>query len=130
MQENPTRNFPLRLIHAFSSLPIEVEKSPIHEEKIKILCVDDDESILRGYKLNLRKEFDVHLAKGGESGVEIFKKVGGFSVVLSDMRMPGMNGSEMLSEINQLDPNIVNILITGHADFDLAKECSQFGKSF
>lgn len=130
MQENPTRNFPLRLIHAFSSLPIEVEKSPIHEEKIKILCVDDDESILRGYKLNLRKEFDVHLAKGGESGVEIFKKVGGFSVVLSDMRMPGMNGSEMLSKINQLDPNIVNILITGHADFDLAKDAVNSGKVF
>ena len=130
LTENPTRNFPLRLIHAFSTLPVEVEQSPIHDEKIKVLCVDDDESILRGYQLNLRKDFDVHVAKGGESGIEIFKKVGGFSVVLSDMRMPGMNGSEMLSKINQLDPDIANILITGHSDFDIAKEAINSGKVF
>ena len=75
-----TRHFPLRLIHAFSSLPVEVAESPIHVDKVKILCVDDDESILRGYQLNLGKIFDVHVAKSGESGIEIFKKVSGFSV--------------------------------------------------
>lgn len=130
LAENPTRNFPLRLIHAFSSLPVEVEQSPIHEEKVKVLCVDDDESILRGYQLNLRKDFDLHVAKGGESGIEIFKKVGGFSVVLSDMRMPGMSGSEMLAEINKLDPDIATVLITGHSDFDTAKEAINSGKVF
>ena len=130
LTESPTKHLPLRLIHAYSSLPIKPEKSELHEEKVKILCVDDDESILRGYKLNLRKEFDVHVAKGGESGIEIFKKVGGFSVVLSDMRMPGINGAEMLSEINKLDSDIVNILITGHSDFEVAKEAVNSGKVF
>ena len=130
LSENPTRNLPLRLIHAFSSLPVVVEKSPIHQDKIKVLCVDDDESILRGYQLNLRKDFDIHIAKSGESGIEIFKKVGGFSVVLSDMRMPGMNGLEMLSEINKIDSDIVNIIITGHGDFDLAKEAVNSGKIY
>ena len=130
LSENPTRNLPLRLIHAFSSLPIQVEKSPVNEEKIKVLCVDDDESILRGYQLNLRKDFDIHIAKSGESGIDIFKKVGGFSVVLSDMRMPGMNGLEMLSEISKLDPTSVNIIITGHTDFDLAKEAVNSGKIY
>ena len=61
--------------------PFRSEKSPVNEEKIKVLCVDDDESILRGYQLNLRKDFDIHIAKSGESGIDIFKKVGGFSVV-------------------------------------------------
>jgi FixJ family two-component response regulator len=130
LPENPTRNFPLRLIHAFSSLPIEPDQSPLHEDKIKILCVDDDESILRGYQLNLRKDFDLHVAKSGESGIEIFKKVGGFSVVLSDMRMPGMNGSKMLGEINKIDPNIASVLITGHSDFDVAKEALNSGNVF
>ena len=41
-----------------------------------------------------------------------------------------MNGSEMLSEINKIDPDIVSILITGHADFDVAKEAVNSGKSF
>jgi len=130
LPENPTRNFPLRLIHAFSSLPIQPDQSPVHEDKIKVLCVDDDESILRGYQLNLRKDFDIHLAKSGESGIEIFKKVGGFSVVLSDMRMPGMNGSKMLAEINKIDPNIVSVLITGHSDFEVAKDAVNSGKVF
>ena len=69
-------------------------------------------------------------AKSGKSAIEIFKKVGGFAVVLSDMRMPEMNGSEMLSEINKIDPDIVSIIITGHADFDLAKEAVNSGKVF
>ena len=111
-------------------MPIEVKKSPQHEDKIKVLCVDDDESILQAYKLNLRRDFDIHIAKSGESGIEIFKKVGGFSVVLSDMRMPGMDGFEMLNEINKLDSGIVNILITGYADFNLAKEAVNSGKIF
>ena len=130
LPENPTRNFPLRLIHAFSSLPIEPDQSPLHEDKIKVLCVDDEESILRGYQLNLRKDFDLHVAKSGESGIEIFKKVGGFSVVLSDMRMPGMDGSKMLGEINKIDSNIVSVLITGHSDFDVAKEALNSGNVF
>lgn len=130
LPENPTTHLPLRLIHAYSSLPIVPAQSPVHEEKTKVLCVDDDESILEGYKLSLRGEFDLHFAKSGKSAIEIFKKVGGFAVVLSDMRMPEMNGSEMLSEINKIDPDIVSILITGHADFDVAKEAVNSGKVF
>ena len=44
------------------------------------------------------------------------------------MRMPGMSGSEMLSEINKLDPDIASVLITGHSDFDTAKEAINQGK--
>ena len=54
LSENPLA-IASRLIHAFSNLPIQVEKSPVNEEKIKVLCVDDDESILRGYQLNLER---------------------------------------------------------------------------
>ena len=43
-----------------------IRKISVNEEKIKVLCVDDDESILRGYQLNLRKDFDIHIAKSGE----------------------------------------------------------------
>ena len=46
------------------------------------------------------------------------------------MRMPGINGAEMLSEINKLDSDIVNILITGQSDFEVAKEAVNSGKVF
>ena len=42
----------------------------------KILCVDDEESILRGFKLNLRDKFDLHLASDGKEGLELFKREG------------------------------------------------------
>ena len=44
----------------------------------KILCVDDEESILRGFQLNLRKDFELHLASDGVEGLELFEEEGGF----------------------------------------------------
>ena len=54
----------------------------------KILCVDDEESILKGFQLNLRKDFELHLASNGVEGLEVFDREQGFALVLSDMRMP------------------------------------------
>ena len=65
----------------------------------KILCVDDEEAILKGFQLNLRKNFEVHLASDGVEGLKIFEENKDFAVVLSDMRMPRMDGATMLSEI-------------------------------
>ena len=100
LSPNPTKVLPLRLIHSYSCLPIE-RKTEV-SAKPKILCVDDEESILKGFQLHLRDDFEVHLAQSGDEGLEIFKKEGDFSIVLSDMRMPGMSGANMLSEINKL----------------------------
>ena len=67
----------------------------------KILCVDDEEAILKGFQLNLRKNFKVHLASDGVEGLKIFEENKDFAVVLSDMRMPRMDGATMLSEIKR-----------------------------
>ena len=96
----------------------------------KILCVDDEESILRGFQLNLRKDFELHLASDGVEGLEIFEKEGGFALVLSDMRMPRMNGAEMLAEIKKRDHEVSTILLTGHTDFDSAMAAVNDGNVF
>ena len=62
--ENPTQKLPLRLIHAFSCLPIK-SIQPKQLGKTKVLCVDDDESILRGFRLNLGRDFEVITASNG-----------------------------------------------------------------
>ena len=90
----------------------------------KILCVDDEDSILRGFQLNLRKDFELHLARDGVEGLEVFDKEGGFALVLSDMRMPRMNGAEMLAEIKKRDNEVSTVLLTGHTDFDSAMALS------
>ena len=96
----------------------------------KILCVDDEESILRGFKLNLRKDFDVHLASNGVEGLEVFEQEKDFAVVLSDMRMPEMDGATMLSEIKKKNHEVVTILLTGHTDFESAVAAVNEGNVF
>ena len=44
----------------------------------KILCVDDEESILKGFQLNLRKDFELHMASNGAEGLEVFDRERGF----------------------------------------------------
>ena len=96
----------------------------------KILCVDDEEAILRGFKLNLRNSFELHFASDGREGLDVFKREGGFAVVLSDMRMPQMSGSEMLQEIKKIDSEVVTVLLTGHTDFESAMSAVNDGNVF
>ncbi len=84
--------------------------------KEQILFVDDDADILASMKMNLRKMFKVETALSGLEGLDILAKSGPFPVVVSDMRMPGMNGAQFLSEVKQRTPDSVRILLTGQAD--------------
>ncbi len=96
----------------------------------KILCVDDEESILKGFQLNLRKDFELHLASNGAEGLEVFEREKGFALVLSDMRMPEMNGATMLSHIKKIDSEVVTVLLTGHTDFESAIAAVNEGNVF
>ena len=84
----------------------------------KVLVVDDEESILKGIKLNLGRIFDITLANGPNKALQAFKEDGPFEVVVSDMRMPGMDGATMLRTIKEANPEVMTILLTGHADFE------------
>jgi DNA-binding NtrC family response regulator len=60
----------------------------------RILCVDDDRNILNGYKRQLHKQFIIETALGGDAGLRIISSGESFAVVVSDLRMPGMDGIE------------------------------------
>jgi len=94
----------------------------------KILFVDDDLNILHSFKRNLRKHFNIATASGGEEGLEKLTQDGPFAVVVSDMRMPGMNGTQFLSQVREKYPNIVRILLTGQADMKDAIEVVNQGQ--
>ena len=84
----------------------------------KVLIVDDEEAILKGIKLNLGREFSISTAKESQEALEIVREHGPFDVVVSDMRMPGMDGATLLRTIKEENPQIMTILLTGHADFE------------
>jgi len=94
----------------------------------KILFVDDDLNILHSFKRNLRKHFNIATASGGEEGLEKLTQDGPFAVVVSDMRMPGMNGTQFLSQVREKYPNTVRILLTGQADMKDAIEVVNQGQ--
>jgi response regulator RpfG family c-di-GMP phosphodiesterase len=87
----------------------------------RVLCVDDETYVLEGLCDTLRRGFDVRIATGGVEGLGILRSdPAAFAVVISDMRMPEMEGSEFLREARQVAPDVVRMLLTGYADVDSA----------
>jgi response regulator RpfG family c-di-GMP phosphodiesterase len=98
--------------------------------KPKVLCVDDEPMVLDGLLLHLRRKFDVVVATSGLDGLAAIDKGDPFAVVVSDMRMPGMDGAEFLSRARKAAPDTVRVLLTGHADFDMALAAVNQGQIF
>ncbi|TWT94327.1 Hydrogenase transcriptional regulatory protein hupR1 [Neorhodopirellula pilleata] len=96
----------------------------------KILLVDDDPNILRGFQRQLRKTFDIHLALGGLDALEILRNEGPFAVVVSDMQMPEMSGVELLAKIRDLHEHTIRIMLTGNADQQTAVDAVNQGHIF
>lgn len=82
----------------------------------KILLVDDEPNILDGYKRSLRKYFEVDTAQSGQQALLAIQSNVSYAVIVSDMRMPGMDGVEFLARAKQICPDSVRIMLTGNAD--------------
>lgn len=96
----------------------------------RILCVDDEPKILAVYQRMLQTEFDIEIAEGPEKGLAVVAERGPFAVVVSDMRMPIMNGAQFLSRVRAISPNSVRILLTVYADQESAVEAINDGNVF
>jgi len=96
----------------------------------KILCVDDDENVLASFKRQLRKQFEVETALGGQEGLELLNKIGPVAVIISDMSMPGMDGIQFLTKVKDVWADTVRIMLTGHADLMTAIESVNEGNIF
>lgn len=82
----------------------------------RILLVDDDVNILKAYLRNLRLKYDITVAESGMTGIKIINESEPFALVLSDYRMPEMDGVKFLSEVKKLVPDTVRMMLTGYAD--------------
>jgi putative nucleotidyltransferase with HDIG domain len=98
----------------------------------KILFVDDEPNIIQGIKrmfYNMKNEWEMFFALSGEEALRLLEK-GSFDVVISDMRMPNMDGAELLNKVCDLYPQTVRIILSGHSDEKMilraAKSTHQF----
>jgi response regulator RpfG family c-di-GMP phosphodiesterase len=96
----------------------------------RILCVDDEASVLRGLERSLFDTFEIETALSGEEALKHLAQGEPFAVVMSDMRMPGMDGATLLSRIRQLYPNTVRVLLTGYAEVNAAIAAVNEGQIF
>lgn len=86
----------------------------------RVLLVDDEVAILDGLRRQLRRSFDVTTATGGAEALALMDAEEPFAVVVSDMRMPGMDGAAFLSAAFERSPDTVRLLLTGQADTESA----------
>ena len=98
--------------------------------KERILLVDDEPHILAGYKRHLRKEYNVLLAEGGNQALQLIAADIPFAVVVSDMKMPDVNGITVLTEVARHHPDTVRVMLTGDADQRTAVDAVNEGNIF
>ena len=96
----------------------------------KILFVDDEPAVLQGYQRLLHSEFKVTAAVGGTGALIILRTQGPFAVVVSDMRMPGMDGIEFLLKVKAMAPDAVRIMLTGVSELQTAIDAVNEGNIF
>jgi DNA-binding NtrC family response regulator len=95
--------------------------------KPHILLIDDEAIALTNLTHVLKREgYDVTACKNGESGLEALKR-GDFDLVLTDLKMPGIDGMEVLRQVQASEPDVPVIMITGHATLDSAVEAMKAG---
>jgi response regulator RpfG family c-di-GMP phosphodiesterase len=88
----------------------------------KILLVDDDPNILAAYVRVLRSQFQLETANGGAAGLKMVEEQGPYAVIVSDLRMPVMDGIEFLTRSRDKSPDTVRMLLTGNVDVKAAIE--------
>lgn len=97
---------------------------------MRVLFVDDDRNVLSGLHRALRKErFTVLVAESAEAALLLLESEE-IDVVVADDRMPGMFGTELLRRVHATKPDVLRILMTGHADFETAMRAINEGAVF
>jgi len=99
-------------------------------DEARVLLVDDEPLVLEGLRRFLHKEFVADLAEGAEEGLAQLRKGGPYPVVVSDMRMPGMDGAEFLATVRTISPDSIRMMLTGVSDMEVAARAVNEGQIF
>jgi response regulator RpfG family c-di-GMP phosphodiesterase len=96
----------------------------------KILLVDDEVSVLEGYQRLLHRDFQLETASSGMEALARLQGSGPYAVVVSDQRMPEMDGVQLLAKVKVQSPDTVRIMLTGNSDIDTAVHAVNEGNIF
>ncbi|GAB5441237.1 MAG: hypothetical protein Fues2KO_15860 [Fuerstiella sp.] len=99
------------------------------EGKHPVLIVDDEPDVLFSLKGLLRREFTLHTAESGEEALQILKEHP-VHVIMTDQRMPGMSGVELMQQVRESFPEAIRIVFTGYADIKAVVKAINSGGLF
>jgi ATP-dependent Lon protease len=99
-------------------------------QKEKILIVDDEE-IMRSFLLDVFMDegYDLDSAANGEEALEKISR-NQYQLIITDIRMPGVDGTEVLKKAKELNPKTEVIVITGYASPQIKQECQKLGAAY
>lgn len=100
------------------------------EKLPSVLCVDDEPRVVDSMAVHLRRSYEVLTAHGGQSALSMIKEKGPPAVIVSDMRMPEMDGATLLRQVRNLYPETTRILLTGEPGRDVAVAAINEGQIF
>jgi CheY-like chemotaxis protein len=98
--------------------------------KERVLFVDDEPNVLDGIRRQLRNRVDLETATSAAAGLDIIQSQGPFAVVVSDMRMPEMDGARFLARVNEIAPQTVRMVLSGQADLESTISAVNEGRVF
>ncbi|WP_343422821.1 hybrid sensor histidine kinase/response regulator [Candidatus Flexifilum breve] len=98
-------------------------------ERGQLLIIDDEEEILKALYRQFRREYDVYTAPSAEQGYRLMTE-NPIQVIISDQRMPGMNGAEFFGKIKNEYPDAIRLLLTGYADIQAVISAINDGNIF
>ncbi|MCB0780917.1 MAG: response regulator [Flavobacteriales bacterium] len=98
-------------------------------ERIRVLYVDDEQANLKAFRATFRRDFQVLTASSGAEALELLNSEP-VHVVISDQRMPGMTGAELLAEVSELHPACMRMLLTGYADIEAVIDAVNRGRIY
>ncbi len=94
-----------------------------------VLFVDDERRVLTSMRAMFRRDYEVLLANSGQEAIDLLRDHS-VDVIVSDQRMPGMTGVEVLKAVKTLAPNAMRILLTGYADLKAIEASINEGEVF
>lgn len=96
---------------------------------LKILIVDDEEGVRESLKLILSDHYDLIVVENGEQAIDVVKNAKDIGLVLMDIKMPRINGLEVLKQMKSLSPSLKVIIVTGYRSVETATEAVRLGAS-
>lgn len=96
----------------------------------QVLLVDDEQNVLSALRRGLRGRFDLETAEGGPAALEMIRQRGPYAVIVTDMRMPEIDGLHVLSSIRKSHPDTMRVMLTGNADQKTAIDAVNEGAIF